>query len=137
MRVSSVKLKIPSFGIEEWIILEGGSNKSVRYLLDKYIISHPFLGAKGLAYTESGGYLKSLKYNNAGSITIEQEAPSRLIGGGSYVTVFWSCRITALSGRPYRGRFPRVEVPMDEIINFKDGDTLSLGLIAVLSSVLI
>lgn len=135
MRVNTVKLKIPSFGIEEWIILEGNNSKSVRYLLDKYIISHPFSGAKGLAYTESGGYLKSLRYNDAGSIIIEKEVPSRRIGS-FYVTTFWRYIIIPLSGT-YRGRFPLGGVPMDGIINFKDGDTLSLGLNTIFSSVII
>jgi hypothetical protein len=133
MRASKVKLKIPSFGIDEWIILENDNNKPVRYLLDKYISSHPISSVNGLAYTESGGYLKSLKYNNGSGLIIEKEAPSRRIGS-FYVTIFWRYFITRISG-PYRGRFPLGGVPMDAIINFKDGDIFNLGLNAVSTTV--
>lgn len=136
MRASKVKLKIHSFGIEESIILESGNNKSIRFLLDKYISSNPIVNVKGLAYTESGGYLKSLSYNDAvrGIIT-EKESPSRLIGS-FYVTIFWSYTITRVLGI-YTGRLPRGGVPMDEIIKFKDGDTLNLRLNTIFSSVVI
>jgi hypothetical protein len=134
MRASRVKLKIPSFGIEEWIILEQGNNKPLRYLLDKYIISNPISRAKGLAYAESGGYLKSLRYNDAvRGIIVNRESPSKLFGS-FYVTVFWGYFILPLTGT-YRGRLPRGGVPMDAIINFKDGDTLSLQLNTVVSNV--
>jgi hypothetical protein len=131
--VNSVKLKIPSFGIEEWIILDGGSNKSLRYLLNKYISSHPISGVNGLAYTEYGGYLKSLTYNNGSGLIIQKEAPSIKIGD-FYITIFWRYIILQLSGRS-RGRFPLGGVPMDGVISFRNGDTLDLGLIAVSTTV--
>lgn len=132
MRAINVKLKISTFEIDEWVVLESGSISSLKTVLESYIRTRPITSTKGLAYTARSGHLYSLRCNLPSGIITKTESASKLYND-IYLTIFWRCIYANDAGRVCAGIYPRPGVDINKIINFKNRDVLSLALTAVTS----